>query len=375
VLGLERRALEEPQLLARINVGDRPAFLKALSDGQRNGDGAAEPVRMLVHGHGPETTRQFSMNVRRAEDVSAGHGAVVIVLRDITEQRAADDLRETARREAETIAKSKSQFLATMSHELRTPLNAIIGFSDLLLQPDLIPADDPRREEYARIINGSGQHLLEVVNAILDMSKIEAGMMTVEQERVTLPSVIESSAQFLAVKAADKQVSLEVTLAADLPDIVCDRRALKQILLNLLSNAVKFTPGHGSVAVTAVRDRDDVEIVVSDTGCGISEVDLASLGQPFFQARQAYDRQHEGTGLGLSVVRGLIGLLGGSLAIESAAGQGTRVALRLPVAGSGLDRSREPVAISTRVRLPRPALERLNHHAPAGLEPAARMTG
>ena len=368
-LGLDGRIASETVLFERINVGDRPAYLKAVSD-VRNGSAPSGQavVRVAVEREGSVQVRLFEMTVRPV-DASETAPALIIGLRDVTERHAADALRETARQEAERIAMSKTQFLATMSHELRTPLNAIIGFSELLTQPALVPLDDPRRDEYARIINGSGQHLLEVVNAILDMSKIESGMMTVEQERVELGQIIASSRELLAVRAADKAVSLVEAVAADLPEIISDRRAVKQILINLVSNAVKFTPAGGEVVVTAVRDREHVEIVVADTGCGIAESDLERLGSAFFQARQSYDRQHEGTGLGLSVVRGLLGLLGGSMLIESAMGAGTRVAIRLPVSGKGTAATSEPVSIATRIRARRPALDAARQQT--GFEPAS----
>jgi two-component system, cell cycle sensor histidine kinase DivJ len=357
-LGLDRRSFSEGNLFERVNIGDRPAYLKALSDARHDGGHGLAMVRLAGERDGERVVRSFELSARRVDSGQAGD-AVVIGLRDVTERKAADELREVARLDAERIASSKSQFLATMSHELRTPLNAIIGFSELLTQSDIVPLDDPRREEYARIINGSGQHLLEVVNAILDMSKIENGMMTVEQERVEPARVIASSRELLAVRAAEKSVALVESLSPDLPDIITDRRALKQILLNLMSNAVKFTPAGGEVTVTAVRDREHVEIVVADTGCGIAEADLGQLGAPFFQARQSYDRQHEGTGLGLSVVRGLLGLMGGTLLIESAPGAGTRVAVRLPINGMGEGVRSEPVSITTRLRARRPALDAL----------------
>ena len=359
-LGLDRRQFSETVLLSRVNIGDRPAFLKALSDAH-SGDGYGHGmVRISAEVDGEQAVRLFELSARRVGPKS-GEDAIVIALRDVTEREAADELREVARLEAVRIASSKSQFLATMSHELRTPLNAIIGFSELLVQPGFLPAVDPRRDEYARIINGSGQHLLEVVNAILDMSKIESGMMAIEQERVELRAVVSSSRELLAVRAAEKFVGVAEHLAADVPDIVSDRRALKQILLNLMSNAVKFTPSGGEVLVTVVRDRHEVEIVVSDTGCGIEEADLGQLGSPFFQVRQSYDRQHEGTGLGLSVVRGLVGLMGGTMMIESAPGAGTRVAIRLPVDGSAQAASTEPVCIQTRIRARRSALDGTAH--------------
>ncbi|MCX7323234.1 MAG: PAS domain-containing sensor histidine kinase [Hyphomicrobiales bacterium] len=354
-IGIDRRLFSEALLIERINVGDRPAFLKALSDASHGAGHGSAVIRFAVETEAARSVRMFEVSARRVGSAD-GEAAVVIVLRDVTERHAADELREMARLEAERIASSKSQFLATMSHELRTPLNAIIGFSELLIQPGLMPPNDPRRDEYARIINGSGEHLLEVVNAILDMSKIESGMMTVDQDRVDLSAVVASSCELLAVRAAEKSILLQQSLAPELPEIIADRRALKQIVLNLSSNAVKFTPAGGEVTVTAVRDRDHVEIAVVDTGCGIAEADLLQLGAPFFQARQSYDRQHEGTGLGLSVVRGLLGLMGGSMLIESAPGSGTRVSFRLPINGVPEKTSTEPVKIETRMSARRSAL-------------------
>jgi cell cycle sensor histidine kinase DivJ len=354
-IGIDRRLFSEALLIERINVGDRPAFLKALSDASHGAGHGSAVIRFAVETEAARSVRMFEVSARRVGS-GDGEAAVVIVLRDVTERHAADELREIARLEAERIASSKSQFLATMSHELRTPLNAIIGFSELLIQPGLMPPIDPRRDEYARIINGSGEHLLEVVNAILDMSKIESGMMTVDQDRVDLSAVVASSCELLAVRATEKSIALQQSLAPELPEIIADRRALKQIVLNLTSNAVKFTPAGGEVTVTAVRDRDHVEIAVVDTGCGIAEADLLQLGAPFFQARQSYDRQHEGTGLGLSVVRGLLGLMGGSMLIESAPGSGTRVSFRLPINGVPEKTSTEPVKIETRMSARRSAL-------------------
>jgi cell cycle sensor histidine kinase DivJ len=344
ILGLDRRDLDTQTLLERVNVGDRPAWLKAISDAGSAGRGEAAQLRIACGAE--REVRLFSCHVSRV----GADGALLIALSDITERMVAETLREDARREAERIASSKSQFLATMSHELRTPLNAIIGFSELLKTPGLIGPTDPRRDEYSRIIHDSGQHLLEVVNAILDMSKIESGMMVIENDRVNLPALLQSSRELVAVKAAQKSIAIIESIAPDLPDIVSDRRALKQVLLNLMSNAVKFTPEGGDVTVTAVRDREHIEIAVTDSGIGMSEDNLRQIGTPFFQVAQSYDRKHEGTGLGLSVVRGLVGLMGGSVLVESALGEGTRVALRLPVAGPGNARNNEPVKIETRIR-------------------------
>jgi cell cycle sensor histidine kinase DivJ len=218
-----------------------------------------------------------------------------------------------------------------MSHELRTPLNAIIGFSEMLGNPDLAPKDPGRLREYANIINQSGQHLLSLVNTILDMSKIDSGNFELEPEHFNLPGLIDFCCDVVKLKAEEKNIDLTRGCSPQLEEIVADKRACKQILLNILSNAVKFTPEGGSVAVRVRPDGGHVEIAVSDTGIGVTPQDLARLGDPFFQARATYDRPYEGAGLGLSIVRGLVALHGGSMKFESAPGEGACVTVRLPM--------------------------------------------
>jgi cell cycle sensor histidine kinase DivJ len=242
-----------------------------------------------------------------------------------------------------------------VSHELRTPLNAIIGFSEMLSTDEQGSLDAGKRLDYARIIHASGHHLLDVVNTLLDISKIESGAMTIEQEPLDLAEMAEDCCKLMALRAEAGDIGLERVVGPDLPSVLGDRRALKQVVINLLSNAIKFTPAGGRVVLAVVRDGDMIDLSVSDTGIGISAVDLPRLGDPFFQAKGAYDRTYEGTGLGLSVVRGLVGLHGGRLTIESAPGIGTRVAVRLPV--KGVEAASQPVRIATFARAPRRGLE------------------
>ena len=218
-----------------------------------------------------------------------------------------------------------------MSHELRTPLNAIIGFSEMLASRTLCPADAGKQREYAGIIHQSGQHLLEVVNSILDMSKIRSGTFAILAEPFDLAPLVDECCDMVKLKADQGLVRLVRDYPRDLDEIVGDKRACKQILINLLSNAVKFTPEHGEVAVSVRPDGTAILISVADSGVGIGAADLARLGDPFFQARSSRDRPFEGTGLGLSVVRGLVGLHGGTIALESEPGRGTRVSVRLPL--------------------------------------------
>jgi cell cycle sensor histidine kinase DivJ len=218
-----------------------------------------------------------------------------------------------------------------MSHELRTPLNAIIGFSDMLLNEEVLNLKASCRYDYAQLINESGQHLLAVVNGILDMSRLETGNFQITPEPFALSPVIASCCELLALKANESEIDLVFRRPPQLLEIVADRRAVKQILLNLLSNAVKFTRNGGRVTVSARVEHATVIITVEDTGVGIADADLPRLGDAFFQAGSPYDRPHDGTGLGLSIVKGLVELHGGHMDIHSRLGEGTRVTVRLPV--------------------------------------------
>jgi len=237
-----------------------------------------------------------------------------------------------------------------MSHELRTPLNAIIGFSDMLSN-DLLPLDPARGREYAKLINESGRHLLSVVNGILDMSKMESGNFQITPEPFAPAPAVRSCCDLLALKAQEAGIELNVRIAADLPEIVADRRAVNQILLNLISNAIKFTARGGRVRVSANCDGPMLAVAVEDTGVGVGAADLPHLGEAFFQARASYDRRHDGTGLGLSIVKGLVCLHGGDMDIRSRLGDGTRVTVRLPIDCEGIRPAVEPIQLVTeRVR-------------------------
>src|ERR1700742_1817243 len=208
-----------------------------------------------------------------------------------------------------------------MSHELRTPLNAIIGFSDMLMNEERMRLDAARRQEYAKLINDSGNHLLSVVNGILDMSKMETGDFEISPEPFGPAQVIVNCCDILALKARESGLDLGTRLPAKLPDLIADKRAFKQILLNLISNAIKFTDRGGRVTVGATAGISEIVVTVEDTGVGISAEDLPKIGRPFFQARGTYDRRHDGTGLGLSIVRGLVDLHGGSFEVTSEIGK------------------------------------------------------
>lgn len=245
------------------------------------------------------------------------------------------ELREEVRqrREAEAAAlesnASKSRFLANMSHELRTPLNAIIGFSDILRMSEQRPLPAEKVCEYAGDINGAGRHLLDIVNDVLDLAKVESGRMGLAVETVSLRSIIHSATRIVEGKANENGVHL---MLDEMPEIVieADSRAVRQVLLNLMSNAVKFTPQGGSVGVSAELCDGSIHVLVRDTGQGIPAEKIERVFEPFEQVDNTYARAQGGTGLGLALCRRLASLMKGSVTLESELGVGTTARLTLP---------------------------------------------
>ena len=323
-------------LFDRVHVADRPAYLTALAEAASDGDIRSVEFRLRRDAAGAAAGAEFvwvEMRCRALDQAPADvvDREVVAVMRDMTRRKEQEQALERARSEAEHANAAKSRFLATMSHELRTPLNAVIGFSEMLSQESVLMIDAQRRHEYAKLINDSGHHLLSVVNGILDMSKIETGNFEITPEPFSARRVIEDCCDLLMFKASDSGIELVSRVSPDLPEIVADKRALSQIMLNLISNAIKFTDRGGRVIVSAQVEGSAIAVTVEDTGVGIDSDDLPHVGDPFFQARSSYARRHDGTGLGLSIVKGLVALHGGELTITSRIGDGTRVAIRLPI--------------------------------------------
>ena len=259
-------------------------------------------------------------------------GGFVTVYTDITEQEEAKHELRKAAETAERADQAKSRFLANMSHELRTPLNAIIGFSDLMRQEMLGPIGSPTYKEYLEDINASGEHLLALINDILDLSRIEAGHVSLIEEETDLTKVIDDALRLLAPDATSAGVALDTDYEADLPLVFGDRKRLRQIVVNLAGNAIKFSPEDGEVRIFARRlESGDVEIEVADDGPGIAESDMQVILEPFRQAEATVAAgNHSGSGLGLPLVKRLVELHGGTFKIESTLGVGTSAKVRLP---------------------------------------------
>ncbi len=282
--------------------------------------GRAERRRSLLH--------DYSAQFGRIADRVAAEAA----LRLGKEQaEAAATAAQDARDKAEAANRAKSDFLANMSHELRTPLNAIIGFSDIIKEQMLGPVENDRYLEYIRDINVSANHLLSVINDILDISKIEFGNVPLIEENVDLGATIGACLTVIAERARKGGLAVAYEPLETMPTLWAEQRRIKQILINLLSNAVKFTPSGGLVTVALCRrPDDDLTITVADTGIGIRRDDLEVVLAPFGQADSGLDRKFEGTGLGLPLARAFVRMHGGMLSLDSELGRGTTATVLLP---------------------------------------------
>ena len=258
---------------------------------------------------------------------------------------------------AEAASRAKTVFLANMSHELRTPLNAIIGFSEMIGHQCFGPVGNARYSEYADNILGAGRHLLELVNDILDIARIEAGQIDLREDTLDLVTCVRHSLAIVEPMAVDCGLTLHADIAPDFPPFWGDETKLRQIMLNLLSNAAKFTPSGGRVTMSLKRaDDGGAEVLVTDTGIGMSSADIVQAMKPFGQVDSSLERKYEGAGLGLPITKALVELHDGSMDVQSEPDIGTTIVLRFPPSRL---RSPEPVAPPASI----------------DVEPAADMTG
>ena len=258
-------------------------------------------------------------------------GKFCAVLRDITQWKKAEEELVTARRAAESASEHKSDFLTRVSHEIRTPLNSIIGFSDVMIEERFGPIGNDRYREYLRDINRSGVHILDLINDLLDISKIEAGKMELSFEAVNLNQIVSETVALLQPQANVERIIIRTSLSRSVPRVVADARTIRQIILNLVSNAIKFTPTNGQVIVSTVYDDNgEVALKVRDTGRGMNEAEIEHVLKPFTQISVAESRRAQGTGLGLPLTKALVEANRAQFDIESTPGNGTIVQVQFP---------------------------------------------
>ncbi len=278
--------------------------------------------------HGPDRLRWFRL---MASPLSAGavQGAVVMHV-DITERILAEQAAERACREAERASRLKSEFLANLSHELRTPLNAVIGYAEML-HMGLVAALEPKQAEYAGDIRNSGQHLLDLINDLIDLSKAEVGVLDIDDGEICIEDLLCDCLRMLAPRARDRALTIARQGRTDGLWLQGDERRMRQVLINVLSNAVKFTPPEGSIAVSAQLGEDGwLCIDVTDTGWGIAADEIEAVLQPFLRSRRKICRDQEGAGLGLPMARQLVEAHGGRFVLASELGTGTTASILLP---------------------------------------------
>ena len=338
LMGAQRYELMGQGLVERLHILDRPTFLKGLSDAVHSGKSEIIEARLRQDDPMSVGTNPCFVWVEvffspiADPQAAKENWQVVALFRDVTGRKDHEFELINARKKAEDASNIKSGFLATIGHELRTPLNAIVGFSEMMTN-SIGGKLEPAHEEYAQLIHQSGHHLLDVVNMLLDMSKIEAGKFELQLTDFDAEELVQPCLQMISPNATEKGVKLVADLAQNLPPITGDERACRQILINLLSNAVKFSKEGGVVSVRVKRQGQKLSISVKDTGIGMSAEAASRVGEAFFQAHDGLSRQYEGTGLGLSIVKGLVELHEGTFKINSELGHGTTITVLLPVHG------------------------------------------
>jgi len=320
-----------------INVQDRVPVVHAISRAVEDVGPHAVELRCIINRSAAESREIMATWLRmQFHTIATGPSEPPVVMAIFSDESSKKqielDFAETnAAAERSSIAKSR--FLANTSHELRTPLNAILGFSELLNTHANVDIGEEKRSEYIKLIHQSASHLLCVLNDILDVSKIESGNYEIVTENFSLSKCLTQTVAMMRGQANVQNIDLAAIGFDDMPDIVGDERAVRQIMINLISNAIKFSNKNSQIRISACRSARMVVLKVEDQGIGISHEHLQNLGKPFFQADSDYSRKYEGTGLGLSVVRGLVELHNGAVEFSSVRGKGTTVSVTLPIHG------------------------------------------
>lgn len=317
-----------PRYVARIHPDDRENYLATTTFATNRADRFEIEYRLFASDGSIRHIREVGRAVRDADGRALKSFGTI---QDVTERATWEQSLQEAREEAEQANRAKTEFLAHMSHELRTPLNSILGFAQMIAGEFRDREGNPRHVEYARDIERSGQHLLQVINDILDLSRIEAGKIALDIAPFDVAACVRASVRLVAGAASGPASRFAIEVTDPPPVLEADERYIRQILINILSNAAKFTPQDGRIETRAETATDGgVVIHISDTGCGISADDLPRVLIPFGQARRNAALSHQGVGLGLSLSKRLAELHGGTLEIESELGRGTVVTLRFP---------------------------------------------
>ncbi len=337
--------LSQTGLFDRTHIMDRPSYLNAISKARMNMQKQTITIRMRKDNL---TSNQiaaefiwveivFSPIVNKGMNRVKNTGnhekephEIIALFKDVSKQKHEMEQLLEVKKIEKTDSDTKTQFLAMIGHELRTPLNSIVGFSDLMIS-NIGGEIAPKQMEYVKNISQSGYHLLGVVNSLLDMSKLEAGKFELSVAKFDLATIIEPCIQIVSKLAQDKNIKIEIEIDENLPEIFADERACTQIVINLLSNAIKFSKKNTSVVCAVKRAGHFLSLSVKDTGIGMDKEHVAKFGEPFLQAHVGPTRSYEGTGLGVSIVKGLVDLHQGNLVVKSKLGIGTIISVSLPI--------------------------------------------